>query len=161
MILSICVMCERANGPCTTVMFVLRLGYFKEMKPSPSLLINSYERYEAYTKNLEKLNSCGMSVNLRGVFDNESTPIYWDQGHVSDKGNNLIAKALQEKIIQLLPKNLPESIQTEENYEIKNLQTETQIHHLLSNYKTPMMISKIFSFENIVHQDPYHHLQYN
>ena len=114
-----------------------------------NLLINSYERYEGYTKNLEKLNSCGMSVNLRGVFDNESAPVYWDQGHVSDKGNNLIAKALQEKIIQLLPKNLPESIQTEENYEMKDLQTETQIRHLLSNYKTPMMINKIFSFENI------------
>lgn len=90
-----------------------------------------------------------MSGNLRGVFDNESAPVYWDQGHVSDKGNNLIAKALQEKIIQLLPKNLPESIQTEENYEMKDLQTETQIRHLLSNYKTPMMINKIFSFENI------------
>ena len=61
-----------------------------------------------------------MSIIFRGVFDNVSVPIYWDQGHVSDEGNNLIAKALQEKIIQLLPKNLPESIQTEENYEIKN-----------------------------------------
>ena len=56
-----------------------------------NLLINSYESYEGYTKNLEKLNSCGMSVNLRGVFDNESAPIYWDQGHVSDKGNLIIA----------------------------------------------------------------------
>ena len=41
-----------------------------------------------------------MSVNLRGVFDNESAPIYWDQGHVSDKGNNLIANALKEKMIK-------------------------------------------------------------
>ena len=115
-----------------------------------NLLLNSYEEYQKYTKNLENLDNCQMSVNLRGVFDDESAPIYWDQGHVSDKGNNLIAKALQEKIIQLLPKNLQQSIQNKQDYEIKNLQTETQIHYFLSNYKTPIMINKIFSLENVV-----------
>ena len=114
-----------------------------------NLLINSYGEYQKYTKNLENLDSCEMSVNLRGVFDNESGPIYWDQGHVSDKGNNLIAKALQEKIMQLLPKNLPESIQSKQNYETENSQTETQIRYLLSSYKTPIMINNIFSFVNI------------
>jgi len=114
-----------------------------------NLLINSYGKYQKYTKNLENLDSCEMSVNLRGVFDNESVPIYWDQGHVSDKGNNLIAKALQEKIIQLLPKNLPESIQSKQEYETENSQTETQIRYLLSSYKTPIMINNIFSFGNI------------
>ena len=114
-----------------------------------NLLINSYGEYQKYTKNLENLDSCEMSVNLRGVFDNESVPIYWDQGHVSDKGNNLIAKALQEKIIQLLPKNLPESIQSKQEYETENSQTETQIRYLLSSYKTPIMINNIFSFGNI------------
>ena len=114
-----------------------------------NLLINSYGKYQKYTKNLENLDSCEMSVNLRGVFDNESVPIYWDQGHVSDKGNNLIAKALQEKIIQLLPKNLPESIQSKQDYKTENSQTETQIRYLLSSYKTPIMINNIFSFGNI------------
>lgn len=114
-----------------------------------NLLINSYGEYQKYTKNLENLDSCEMSVNLRGVFDNESVPIYWDQGHVSDKGNNLIAKALQEKIIQLLPKNLPQLIQSKQDYETENSQTETQIRYLLSSYKTPIMINNIFSFGNI------------
>ena len=32
-----------------------------------NLLINSYERYEGYTKNLEKLDNCKLSLNLRGI----------------------------------------------------------------------------------------------
>jgi|TARA_B110000263_G_scaffold56194_1_gene47737 lysophospholipase L1-like esterase len=113
-------------------------------------LINSYKKYDEYEKNLEKLNNCQMSVNLRNVFDDESSPIYWDQGHVSDKGNNLIAKALQEKIIQLLPDSLPKSVQINEINEKSNTQTEMQIRFLLSNYKTPLMFNSIFSFEKIV-----------
>ena len=113
------------------------------------LLLDSYKEYQEYTKNLEKLDSCKMSINLRGVFDNESVPIYWDQGHVSDEGNNLIAKALQSEITKLLPKKLPESIQSKYNYEDKNLQTGIEIRHLLSNYKTVIMVNSIFSFENV------------
>ena len=110
-------------------------------------LINSYKKYEEYTKNLEKLDNCDMSMNLRNVFDEESSAIYWDQGHVSDKGNELIANALQEKLIQLLPENLPKSVQIKEVSNINNSQTEVQIRHLLSNYKTPVMVNSIFSFE--------------
>ena len=115
-----------------------------------NLLINSYERYEEYTKNLEKLDNCKMTLNFRGVFDNETTPIYWDQGHVSDKGNNLIAESLKEKIIQLLPNNLPKSVQSTDIEEFDESNTEIQIRYIFSNYKTPIMINNIFSFENNV-----------
>ncbi len=114
-----------------------------------NLLINSYEEYEEYTKNLENLKNCKMNVNLRGVFDDESTPIYWDQGHVSDKGNYLIAKGLQDKIMKLLPENLPKSIETKQDYQIEDSQAEIQIRYMLSNYKTPIMIYNIFSFANV------------
>jgi len=115
-----------------------------------NLLINSYEIYDEYSKNLEKLDNCKMSVNLRDVFDNESSPIYWDQGHVSDKGNNLIAMSLKEKIIQLLPNNLPKSGQNNEIKNVNNFEAETQIRYLFSNYKTPVMINSIFSNEKNV-----------
>ena len=115
-----------------------------------NLLINSYEKYGEYTKNLEKLDNCAMTLNLRDIFDNETTPIYWDQGHVSDKGNNLITKSLQEKIIQLLPDNLPKSVQKLNIEEFDNSNTQIQIMYLFSNYKTPVMINNIFSFENNV-----------
>tara|TARA_Y100001936_G_scaffold8795_1_gene7888 strand:- start:262 stop:1791 length:1530 start_codon:yes stop_codon:yes gene_type:complete len=115
-----------------------------------NLLINSYESYEQYTKNLEELDACKMSLNLRDVFDSESSPIYWDQGHVSDKGNNIIAKSLKEKIIQILPNDLPKSIQSTEIKEFNESEVEIQIQYLFSNYKTPVMINSIFSFENNV-----------
>ena len=115
-----------------------------------NLLINSYEMYDEYSKNLEKLDNCKMSVNLRDVFDDESSPIYWDQGHVSDKGNNLIAMLLKEKIIQLLPNNLPKSLQNSEIKNMNNFEAETQIRYLFSNYKTLVMINSMFSFEKNV-----------
>ena len=113
-----------------------------------NLLINSYEIYDEYSKNLKKLDTCKSTQNLRNVFDNESSPIYWDQGHVSDKGNYLIAKVLKEKIIQLLPNDLPKSVQSVEIKEFNNFETGIQIRYLFSNYKTPIMINSIFSFGN-------------
>lgn len=112
-----------------------------------NLLTKSYERYEEYTKNLEKLDNCKLSLNLRGIFDDQTDPIYWDQGHVSDKGNNIIAKLLKEKIMQSLPENLPKSVQSLDIEKSDNSNTEIQIRHLFSNYKTPVMINSIFSFE--------------
>tara|TARA_Y100000590_G_scaffold23573_1_gene26985 strand:+ start:4896 stop:6449 length:1554 start_codon:yes stop_codon:yes gene_type:complete len=115
-----------------------------------NLLINSYKIYEEYTKNLEKLDTCTISLNLRDVFDNESSPIYWDQGHISDKGNSLIAKSLQEKLIQLLPNNLPKLVQSKEIKELNGYEDQMQLRYLFSNYKTPVMINSIFSFEKNV-----------
>ena len=113
------------------------------------LLINSFDKYNEYTKNLERLENCQMNVNLRSVFDNETSPIYWDQGHVSDKGNNLVASTLQEKIKQILPENLPKSVQINGTNEVDSNQAEMQIRYLFSSYKTPLMFNSIFSFEKI------------
>ena len=113
------------------------------------LLTDSIEKYNEYTKNLERLENCQMNVNLRSVFDNETSPIYWDQGHVSDKGNNLVASTLQEKIKQILPENLPKSVQINGTNEVDSNQTEMQIRYLFSSYKTPLMFGSIFSLEKI------------
>ena len=37
---------------------------------------------------------CTKTFDIRDVFDTETGPIYWDQGHVSDRGNSIIAKSL-------------------------------------------------------------------
>ena len=115
-----------------------------------NLLINSYEKYEEYAKNLEKLDACKTSLNLTSVFDDEVSAIYWDQGHVSDEGNNIIAKSIQGKIVQMLPNNLPKVIESDEIRESNNSGEPIQLRHIFSNYKTPIMINNIFSLEKNV-----------
>jgi hypothetical protein len=67
---------------------------------------------------------------------------------VSDKGNNLVANALEEKIKQILPENLPKSVQVNVTNEVDSNQAEMQIRYLFSSYKTPLMFNSIFSLEN-------------
>jgi len=111
-------------------------------------LINSLSEYEKYTSNLSDLENCTSGINLRTVFDNESSPIYWDQGHVSDNGNNVVAKALFDEILEFIPRDLLSTIPTTYDAdEIKENKFEDQIRYLLSNYKTTLMIGSIFSFE--------------
>ena len=59
---------------------------------SNELLINHKSEYENYSQNLKKLDSCKIVLDMRSVFDNEINSVYWDQGHVSDKGNDIVAK---------------------------------------------------------------------
>ncbi|HIC05730.1 MAG TPA: SGNH/GDSL hydrolase family protein, partial [Candidatus Nitrosopelagicus sp.] len=47
-------------------------------------LIESSSIYQDYAKNLSEIKTCTKTFDLRGVFDTETGPIYWDQGHVSD-----------------------------------------------------------------------------
>ena len=111
-------------------------------------LINSLSEYEKYTSNLNDLENCTSSTNLRTVFDNESSPIYWDQGHVSDNGNNIVAKALFDEILEFIPGEPLSAIPTTyDSGKIKENKFEDQIRYLLSNYKTTLMIGSIFSFE--------------
>lgn len=111
-------------------------------------LINSLPEYEKYTSNLNDLENCTSSINLRTVFDNESSPIYWDQGHVSDNGNNIVAKALFDEILEFIPRDTLSTIPTTYDAgEINENKFEDQIRYLLSNYKTTLMIGSIFSFE--------------
>ena len=110
-------------------------------------LINSLPEYEKYTSNLNDLDNCTSSVNLRSVFDNETSPIYWDQGHVSDNGNNIVAEALYEEIFEFIPKDSITKISTSSIEKRSENNFEIQFRYLLSNYKTSLMIGSIFSFE--------------
>jgi len=111
-------------------------------------LIESLSQYEKYTSNLNNLNNCTSSVNLRSVFDTETSPIYWDQGHVSDKGNGIVAEALYGEIFKFIPKDYATTTTTTYSSDKINKNAfETQIRSILSNYKTSLMISSIFEFE--------------
>ena len=39
-------------------------------------------------------------INLQSIFDQIDVEIYIDHVHFSDKGNNIIAKAISEKILE-------------------------------------------------------------
>ena len=91
------------------------------------------------------LNSCTITVDMRNAFDNYIEPIYWDQGHVSDKGNLVIAELIFKKILILIEEDdiqqIPSTYQISERAVEKELGFEEDIRNLISYYKTPIMLS--------------------
>ena len=114
-------------------------------------LINLLPTYEEYQKNLSKLNNCESSINLRNVFDEEIQPIYWDQGHVSDSGNEIIAKSFYKNLFIPITKkynseDFDTTVQNIENNE--SVKTENIVRDIISNYKTSIMLTELFSLNN-------------
>jgi len=69
-----------------------------------NLLIESSSIYQNYAKNLSEITTCTKTFDIRNVFDTETGPIYWDQGHVSDRGNSVIAKSLSNTVFSIISK---------------------------------------------------------
>jgi len=63
--------------------------YFKGVK--------TIEQLEYFAKKLP-ISSCTMSIDLRNAFDNMDIPIYFDGGHMTDIGNQIIAEKIYEEI---------------------------------------------------------------
>jgi len=78
-------------------------------------LIESLSVYQDYAKNLSEVKTCTKTYDLRSVFDSETGPIYWDQGHVSDKGNSIVAKSLFNAVFPIVSENYGFSIFETEN----------------------------------------------
>ena len=78
-------------------------------------LIESSSIYQDYAKNLSEIEICTKTFDLRGVFDNETGPIYWDQGHVSDSGNSIVTKSLFNTVFSIVSENYEFSIFETEN----------------------------------------------
>jgi hypothetical protein len=70
-----------------------------------NLLIESSPIYQNYAKNLSEITTCTKTLDIRNVFDTETGPIYWDQGHVSDRGNSIVAKSLSSTVFSVTSKN--------------------------------------------------------
>ena len=68
-------------------------------------LIESFSTYQDYANYLQEVKMCTKVIDLRGVFDAEVGPIYWDEAHVSDKGNSIVAKSLTNTIFPIISKN--------------------------------------------------------
>jgi len=68
-------------------------------------LIESSSNYQAYAKNLTEIMTCTKTFDLRDAFDSEAGPIYWDQGHVSDKGNSIVANSLFSIVFPIVAEN--------------------------------------------------------
>ena len=68
-------------------------------------LIESLSVYQDYAKNLSEIRNCAKTIDLRDVFDDEVGPIYWDEVHVSDRGNAIVAKSLYNVIFPFVLKN--------------------------------------------------------
>lgn len=114
-----------------------------------NLLLNSLSSYDEITEKLSTLNSCTLTFDMRDAFDDYIEPVYWDQGHISDKGNSIIANLIFEKLLPLTnddidytvltPKYLEQTSKLKENADIVQ-----NIRNILSYYKTPVMFSNLF-----------------
>jgi len=87
-------------------------------------LIESSSIYQNYAKNLSEITAWTKTFDIRNAFDTETEPIYWDQGHVSDKGNSIIAKSLLNAIFSIVS----------ENQEFSTFETEKDIKKTSSSF---------------------------
>jgi len=78
-------------------------------------LIESSSTYQDYAKNLTEIKTCTKTFDIRDVFDTETGPIYWDQGHVSDRGNSIVAKSLFNIVFSIVSENYGFNIFETEN----------------------------------------------
>jgi len=63
--------------------------------------------YEKYNYALNELTQvCTKTADLRNTFDNETGTIFFDAGHVGDKGNKIIAEKLYQIVLPIISKKL-------------------------------------------------------
>jgi hypothetical protein len=114
-----------------------------------NILLENISNYDTLSKQMSTLNICSKSIDMRSAFDENIDPIYWDQGHISDKGNSIISKLFFNEIIKIVDnEKINETNILEKNFEIKNKENDLDfgqnIRNVLSYYKTPLMIKSLF-----------------
>ena len=117
---------------------------------SNNLLLNNLSSYDEIAEKLSTLDSCTLTVDMRDAFDEQIGPIYWDQGHVSDKGNLIIAESIFKKILPLIEEDAQAELSTysiaeQVSKKEKESGFEENIRNIISYYKTPIMFSNLFS----------------
>ena len=96
-------------------------------------LLQAESTYDYMARELLSLNDCDV-YDLRGIFDDVSGPIYWDQVHTADAGNLILA----EKFLKLSSKKVGSDISHDNKF-----------HKIISNYNNPKIISYLLSKINI------------
>ena len=92
-------------------------------------LIQARSTYDFYARELSSLGNCEV-YDLRDVFDDVSGPIYWDQGHIGETGNLLLA----EKFFELSSKKVANDIQP-----------INMFHDIISKYNSPEITSYLLT----------------
>lgn len=124
---------------------------------------NEKERLEPYPQYIEQLkelkNSCTVTADLRGLFDNISEPIYYDVIHTGPRGNEIIAEKFYSLSLPLVKKKV-DSIDSEKGFQgVPQLEevliTSNEIDNFFDEsfniakkvvfaYKTPRIIPLVF-----------------
>lgn len=85
-------------------------------------------QYEKYADKLKELSTvCTKTEDLRNAFDDVNGSIYWDNGHIVEAGNMIIAERLYKSLIPI--------IQNE------NLTNHITFNKILKKYNNPIVIS--------------------
>jgi len=93
-------------------------------------LIAAKSTYDYLGRELLSLQDDCNVVDLRGTFDDVSGPIYWDQGHVSDTANLILAEKFHEIVNEII---------------FNKKSNEGKFHSVISKYNSPIITSYLLS----------------
>ena len=93
-------------------------------------LITTKSTYDYIGRELLSLQDDCNVIDLRGIFDDISGPIYWDQGHVSDTANLILAEKFHEIANEII---------------FKKKLNEGKFHGVISKYNSPIITSYLLS----------------
>jgi len=138
-------MCKTSNNYNFDIIVTLQpIAGFGNKKLTQQELVNSFtgeghhgfqliaakSTYDYMGRELLSLQGNCNVVDLRGTFDDVSGPIYWDQGHVSDTGNLILAEKFHKIVNEII---------------FNKKQTESKFHSILSKYNSPAITSHLLS----------------
>ena len=72
------------------------------LRPEQPHYLNTLESFAQQLSNIEK--HCAKAADFRGIFDYYFEPLYFDHGHVGDRGNEILAGKVLELISPILDK---------------------------------------------------------
>ena len=84
----------------------------REMTKEESLWYKRYDNenllkdLEIYASEVNNINSCSLTVDLRDSFNGINEPLFFDNGHVGPKGNKIMAEKIYEKILPIIKNEL-------------------------------------------------------
>jgi len=93
-------------------------------------LIAAKSTYDYMGRELLSLKDDCNVIDLRGIFDDISGPIYWDHGHVSDTANLILAEKFHEIANEII---------------FKKKLNEGKFHSVISKYNSPIITSYLLS----------------
>lgn len=115
---------------------------------------NTLKRLDLLGDGFESLSdTCTQKLDFRSAFDGINQPIFWDRGHLGNTGNQIIAKKIFQNVVYLITDI--EIKTTGINHSLMKSDMESTVskdffvqskRFILKNYKTPLLINHLFSF---------------